>query len=385
MDTLQHPTPSARQVSGKNRTGVDVLAVLVKRTYEIQRDGRCTLLEPSLPLALEPVFDSEHEDLLFQDMDIFPFKPATDVVVKGHACAPPRQSRFEASIRVGAHLKKLLVVGDRSCTLSSTGRIIIGEPKPVDRVPLRYTHAYGGRDEVAEAKYGNPYMELQPYEDKKNCDMSKASPFLYPRNPSGSGFLIEASAEALDVLRLPNLEDPLDPLTPDRLATGDPEGWLMMPLPQATDWMNYEWFPRSAYIGILPIFERPAKPVVEVERGFSPADILDEEGAQPKFDFRLTNGASLGLQLPYLKGDEECLLTNMRATQAHFRFRLPNERPQLWTDGRKGRFKETEPVIHTVVIEPDESRLSIVWCGSAPALRQYLAHELEKMPFRVKW
>ena len=385
MQTLIHPTPVARQLSGKNREGRDVLAVVTKRTYKIQPDGRCTLRDPSLPLALEPDFYPDDEDLLMQDMDIFAFKPATDVIVKGHAYAPPGQVRFEASIRVGRHAKRLLVVGDRSCRLSSTGKIRIAEPKPVEKVPLRYTHAYGGRDEVAEEKYGNPYMELQPYEDKKNCDMSKASPFLYPRNPCGRGFLVEASAAALEVLRLPNLEDPLDPLTPERLATGDPEGWLMMPLPQATDWVSYAWFPRTAYIGILPIFDRPSAPIAEVERGFAPGDILDENSTQPKFDFRLTNGASLGMQLPYLKGDEECLLTNMNPRQPRFRFQLPGERPRIWTDGRKGTFKETQPVVHTVVIDADASYLSIVWCGSAPALRPYLPAELEKMPFRLEW
>ncbi len=385
MPPITEPTAAARQVSGKNPQGLPTLNVLAKRTYQVRPDGRCVLADEQQPLALEPVFDPENEDLLLQDMDIFSFKPATDVIVKGHAFAPPGQGRFEASVRVGPHVKKLLVIGDRSCTLSSNGRIMISDPKPVEKVPLRYTHAYGGRDEAAEAQYGNPYVDLQPYEDKKNCDLSKASPFLYPRNPCGRGFLVEASAAAVEALRLPNLEDPLDPLTPERLAAGEPEAWPLMPLPMATDWVDYAWFPRLAYIGILPIFDPPPRPVAEVQRGFAPPGILEEAAPGQKFDFRMTNGASLGLQLPYLKGNEVCVLTHMHPKQREFRFRLPGDRPRIWTDGRKGKLNETQPVLHTLVIEPDEGRVSVVWCGAAQALRPYLPDELEKMPFRVHY
>ena len=158
----------------------------------------------------------------------------------------------------------------------------------------------------------------------------------------------------------------------------------MMPLPQATDWLNYAWFPRIAYTGILPIFDDPSKPIGEVERGYAPSDILESTG-QPQFDFRLMNGASLGLQLPYLKGDEECLLTNMHAKRQQFDFQLPGERPKIWTDGRKGTFKETEPVVYSVVIEADEARVSIVWCGAAPALRHLTDDAEDAVSRRVEF
>ena len=64
---------------------------------------------------------------------------------------------------------------------------------------------------------------------------------------------------------------------------------------------------------------------------------------------------------------------------------LPGDRPKIWVDGRNGTLKPTTPVIHTIVIEPDEGRLSIVWRGSAPALRPYMDEELKTMPFKVEW
>jgi hypothetical protein len=308
------------------------------------------------------------------------------VIVKGHARSAEPRPDFEVSVRVGRAVKTIRVVGNRKCLLSGAGRIVISPPEPVHTVPLRYDRAYGGRDAVAEAKYGNPFEQWRSILRKKDdFDLDKASPYYYPRNPCGAGFLVEASADAVEQLALPNLEDPQDPLTPERLVAGNVRNWPRMPLPQATGWVGYNWFPRIAYFGMLPDFEPPQQPIAEVVRDLAPADILDQKPLVEKFSYRCANGASLGLQLPHLVGGEPCELVNIHPTQATFRFCLPEERPQLWTDGRKGEFNPTEPVIHTVVIEPNQSRLTVLWRGSAPALRPYMAEELEKMPFRVEW
>jgi hypothetical protein len=42
-------------------------------------------------------------------------------------------------------------------------------------------------------------------------------------------------------------------------------------------------------------------------------------------------------------------------------------------------------VLHHVVIEPDVDRVSVVWRGSAPALRRYMLEELLAMPLLVTW
>jgi hypothetical protein len=79
------------------------------------------------------------------------------------------------------------------------------------------------------------------------------------------------------------------------------------------------------------------------------------------------------------------VLTHLHPKKSSFAVRLPEERPKTWTDGRNGKLNETQPVIHTALIEPDESRLGVVWRGSAPALRPYLPSEFETMPLRVEW
>ena len=237
----------------------------------------------------------------------------------------------------------------------------------MEKIPLRYSHAYGGHDTTAEAKNGNPAEPLQRFFDEP-IDLVRASPYQYPRNPAGVGYLIEQSAESLEKLQLPNLEDPLDPLTPERLLLGSYLRWPTMPLPQATDWIDYDWFPRIAYSGIVvPSYEPPKNPIAEVTRGYAPADVLVDKPIVQKQDWLFTSGASLGLQLPYLRGDEAVELTNMHAKQQALRFTLPGERPKISTDGRKGKLNPTEPVLHSVVIEPDAERVTVVWCGAARA------------------
>jgi hypothetical protein len=215
--------------------------------------------------------------------------------------------------------------------------------------------------------------------------MDMASPFLYPRNPCGRGYLIEPEQEAVELLELPNLEDPSDPLTPEKLPVLDHQQWIRMPLPQATDWYDYGWFPRIAYAGIIPYFEPAGVIPVEVRRGYAPEWITTERLPDAKGAFLMANGASPGLVVPYLKGREEIMLGNMHPRMEALRIKLPANPPRLFTDGRNGKMNPTEPVMHTVLIEPDEDRVSILWRGSAPALRPYMPDELTAMPLRAEW
>ena len=54
-------------------------------------------------------------------------------------------------------------------------------------------------------------------------------------------------------------------------------------------------------------------------------------------------------------------------------------------DKRYGNLLPVDPVIHSVLIAPDENRIAIVWRGSAPARRAYLNEEVPKMPFSAEW
>jgi hypothetical protein len=197
--------------------------------------------------------------------------------------------------------------------------------------------------------------------------------------------LVEATRESVETLQLPQLEDPEDRLTAARLAAGDPMRWPEMPVPQSLGWMSMGWFPRVGYLGIVPMHVPPRRPLAEIARGWAAKEIVDPPAFPPRIGMRAANGASLGLQVPYLDGDEDCRLESLSAAVEDMKIKLPGEVPRIWTDGREAKLNETKPVIHTVIIEPDDVRVSIVWRGNAPALRPYLKDELSKMPFRVEW
>lgn len=384
MREVGQPCAFCRQMSGSAPDGSNILSVLLKLTYVIDNAGRLEPASEQRPLVVGVRPDVDVPKLLEADTDLYPFKVATDVVLAGHVYGDGSSSRVRAAVRVGGAGKSFVVVGDRRCTLSRDGRVVFSEPRPVEAVPLRYDRAYGGRDRLACAKYGNPYDELRKYvgEPLNRLDLN---PFDYPRNPAGRGFLVEATRDALESLELPNFEDPLDPLGPNRLVAGSMGQWPRMPLPQGLSWIDPSWFPRIAYFGMVPAHDAPGDPIAEVERGFAPADILDDRPLVEKFDFRCANGASLGLQLPYLAGNEEIELQNLHPRRPVAKFHLPGTRPRLWTDGRKGKLNSTEPVIHTVLVEPDKDLVSVLWRGSAPALRPYLDDELATMPLLAQF
>src|SRR5262249_48894232 len=80
------------------------------------------------------------------------------------------------------------------------------------------------------------------------------------------------------------------------------------------------------------------------------------------FDVRFNNGASAGLAMPHLTGDESVRLVNL-TRRGDTRFRLPGERPEIVADVGMG---ETTPevVLHAVLIQPDLGTLDLVWRGA---------------------
>lgn len=379
------------QLSGLGPTGEWLLSVIARRTYVLTPSGDCVVATRQLPLVEDPVYPEDDDSLLLADVDVWPFKPRTDVVLLGHAYNHPDRAVFDASVKIGDAQKVVRVFGERRATLTAGGRIAFSTPTKLEKVPLSYARAYGGRDVVTEQERGNPAEDLTPFlpaESGMRELVAAASPFVYPRNPSGRGYVTSTSRQALEAVRLPNLEAPEDPLTPDRLVPESPWHWPVQPLPASLGWLDYGCFPRIAWLGVVPGCEVPTDlaRVGEIRLGHARRDVLEERPARAHaVDLEATCGASLGLRLPYLGKSEAFELVHLTASAPTFRFRLPGEKPRIFVDGRNGRLEKTAPVIHTVVVEPDVGRLTVVWRGSARALRAYLPAELPAMPFRVEW
>ena len=387
MNAVTATSDFARQLSAIAPGEGCTLAVLAKRTYTLAPGKPCALADVQEPLRTQPVFDAARRNLFVADVETYPFKHLTDVVVRGHAYANGSRAESRAEVRVGPFTKTLVVIGDRQCTRAPDGQLRFSSPSRFEKIPLSYDRAYGGWDEAAEKRRGHPWARLAPYL-APNTDLHAYSPYVYPRNRHGRGYLMEATPDSLDALLLPNLEDPRDRLTPERIVVGSAKRWHEMPLPACTSWVPPSYFGRGAFLGMHPYWQPLPDGLPEFQRALLPREVAGIDLASGKANpltFRYTNGGSLGLQVPYLAPGDTIALENMHRAAPTLEITLPDDAPKVFVDGRKGKLTATSPVIHHVEIEPDLGRLSIVWRGHAPAIRPYLPEELLAMPFRVEW
>lgn len=371
---------ASRQISGDDAAGQPILSVLVKRVFRlavkkgVEGASVATLVDPEDALLHEAqVYADDTSEELAHESDLFAYKAATDVVVAGAAHPPRTTKRFVASVRVAGVTKSIAVIGRR---VVEGGRF--GEAANAEPTPLSYRHAFGGEDAAELARSGHPFDGLRR-ELEERPEMFEENPYAYPRNPIGAGFSIRGNDDGAE---LPRFEDPDDPLTPERRVAGEAFDWSSMPMPAGLGWFGHLWFPRCAFFGLVPEVDRPSQ-TKEVLRGWVPLDLLVEGARFVKPDPRFASAASPGLAVPYLRGGETILLENLSRAHARLEITLPAARPTLRCDGRKGKLVDTEPVIHSVLVEPDAERVTLVWRGTAPAIRRYRPEELEKMPFEV--
>jgi hypothetical protein len=236
------------------------------------------------------------------------------------------------------------IFGDRVARFNAGREPSFTEPKPLAKVELRYERAYGGVDIYSDTKV--------------QC--------AYARNPLGRGFAVTNTKRAVDNLALPNLEDPRDLLTPAKFCPGHFMYWEQQPMPAGFGWFCKAWRPRATWAGIMPAdraFEREMRATyAELLSGEDKKTYL--ENPLPDMDFRFFNGASSGLVMPYLAGEEDVRLTNL-TPDGNLAFRLPGDKPKLGLDIGQG-MQEPEVVLHTVMMRPEEGQIDLVWRGAVP-------------------
>jgi hypothetical protein len=307
-----------------------LLVPLVKATFDIGKDGRCTLAPPErqVPANLAGEFwgdDPETSSYKYEPEVAF-IKPATDVVLIGHAHAPRKDTtEMRVGLRVNLHSgaleKEAVVFGDR-VWFRAAGIASATKPRPFEKIPLTYERAFGGWD-------------------RSHPDPTKHT--FEPRNPVGTGFRGSGGFE--EGLRLPNIEDPRHPIR----SLGD------RPPPTGFGFISPHWKPRAALAGT-----------------FDDAWTKNRAPLLPKdFDRRHLNAASPGLVAPrYLRGDESVVAVGVRPSGAALSFALPGVPPPsvrvVVVDG--GDAKSLPMNLDTVIIEPDDGRVVLLWRGNV-ALR----------------
>jgi hypothetical protein len=334
-------------VPGKNDRGEHVFSVIVKRTYDIVAGGAMRRHEVDHPLREIDAYydDGDPERSTVQyEYELAPFKSAADVVVIGKAYAPRGAPApyVTVGVSVAGYQKTLFVIGNRACVYQPNAAPVVSDPQPFTEMELRYENAYGGRDEKSVAEI----------------------PFFYPRNFLGKGVALRNVRDVVDGLWMPNIEDPNDMLTADRIIIGDPARWHLQPLPQGFGWRQRTWYPRSALLGAYPAFLVVGTVTTEETMGLLPSDhvALAKQSKLAPDEVRFSNGASYGMTFPMLRGDEPVTLHGL-TRDGVLQFHLPAETPTITLDIGKGEH-QLDASIHTVSIRPDDLEVDVIWRGA---------------------
>lgn len=332
---------------GSDPEGRPIFAVLAKRRFHIVPGKKCEPAAEQSPLTPATKYFDKNDPTMNStevETDLYPYKPMTDVVFTGKAYAPGGRpvAQCLAGIRVGNLEKSVAVFGERRCAYNSAGAPIFTNPAPFETMEIRYERAYGGVDIHADPNI----------------------PMAYPRNFVGTGFVVKATKEAVEGLRLPNIEDPADLLTPQRLITGSIEKWHKQPVPAGLGWYGLGWYPRASFAGVLPAFMPMYEELHEMTLGVVPKDQVEAQKKLklPKLDFRLFNGASPGLAAPHMAGNETIQLRNLEPS-GNLTFQLPGQTPVMTIDYGRG-VQKPPVVLHTVAIFGETMVLDLVWRGS---------------------
>jgi hypothetical protein len=353
-----------------------VMAVWAKRTYEFDLAGNVSHAEEQLPLEREVVEEKEDEQPVsvpIAEPDLFPYKPLTDVVVKG-TVHPPRGGpvmECDCGISVGATIKKIRVYGDRVVERRPRGRLGFTPPTPFDSMPLTYHRAYGGIDVSLPTPEPVSFMDMLDFFDPT------VHPGAYPRNPAGVGYRIKDEPRTVDGCPLPNFEDPHQLLEPDRFLAVEPEKWWTMPLPQGLGWFDSSWYPRMTALNLWPRVPAPdhLDIVPEVRLGYMPKRETArqlETDVSKWIEDRLGNGASPGLAIKGLAGKEPVTLLHL-TPEPIVKFKLPGEQPEIGVRFEK-KWLKVKLSLLTVLVEPDEGRFALTWCGLARTPRALPDH-----------
>ena len=294
--------------------GRPLFVPVIKATYSIQH-GKLTLAEKQSPVNLAGEYwgDPDKSSYKYEPECSF-MKPATDIVLIGHAYAPVLgTTEINVTLRVGQTEKMVKVTGDRYW-IKAFGIISMTSPAEFERIPLIYERSFGGWD-------------------RTNADAEKHA--FEARNPVGVGFRSK-KGNFEQGISLPNIEDPQYPVK-NYGETYPPAGF---------GFTSPNWQPRAAYAGTYD------KAWMEQRMPLLPRD----------FDRRFFNAASPGLIAPgFLKGNEPVIVANA-SKSGKIIFNLPGTAPpqcKVQLRGRSEHILQTQ--LDTVIINTDENLLFLLW------------------------
>lgn len=309
MWSLDNRTPFAAGRSWiRDGVGAEVWVVAVKATYDILPDGTTVIAAEQSAVNVGPVPHPGLDSLLYET-DLGPAKSATDIVLNGHAYAQDNKPVTELPVgfRVGPITRTAKICGDR---LWQPGMLFASPSKanPFVSMPMVYERAFGG----------------------DSPDLPRSS-----GNPAGRGVAPDAEGH----IWLPNIESIEKPMR----SPGD------RPPVMGFGAIPTHWSGRRKYAGTYnDAWQEHRSPLL-------PTDL----------DPRHWQIAPPEQQVPTrLKGGEPVVLINLTrpgyAPDGKLAFKLPKISLAFETLFYDGAKETSRSVIHTVILEPDFPRVSIV-------------------------
>jgi len=365
------------------------LTIVANRVYRATHGARATPLAIDAPVLAEPIFApsmNEHaRPRMVEDAHLTASgKPLTDVLVRGTAyalCGPV--TSLDTAVQVGAARKAVRVIGDRRIELRAGGEPAFTEPERFTEMPLTWDRAYGGRDLYAEERLdGDPRRRFSRRPEFSAASLGQVA---YPRNGAGRGYYIDFDRARIHGAPAPNLEDPTDPVTPDKLLSARTTDWIDRPIAACYEPIDPVTFPRAIF-GVPPAFDPPARPIHELSTGAVLVDDLRRSfDPQRPIQPRVFNCAPSGLAVCRLDGDERARLWNLHRERDLYEFLLPDDRPQMLVELPGVGQRELEPQLGTVLIEPDLDRITLTWAGVIEVAMIYPDEVLGRMRWAVVW
>lgn len=315
----------------RDRGGEEIWLVAVKATFDIRLDLSTDVAKEQPPVLRVAEHHGEPgKSSVKYEADLVLTKKATDVIVVGHACAPEGMAvtHTDVGFKIGPIQKVLRVFGDR--TWGSFGA---SAPQPFEKMPLVYERSFGGTD----ARSSTPEKDWEW------------------RNPVGTGFATSGSNAA--GLKLPNVEDPTNLIG----------SWRDRPPPAGFGAIECHWQPRAGYAGTYDDhWMKTRQPLL--------AEDLDD---------RYFQCAPADQQAPeFLRGGETVILYNLHPG-GRIQFTLPKLYFGFETrfyDGSRELHKNRR--LHTVILEPDFPRVSLVWHSALPC--HFKVQKLERTVVTLK-
>lgn len=324
MNLLNATKMHAGYTMGMQPDGREFLVVAVKGTFIIPEQGEePRLAEEQVPLVEADTFTGEPGFSAPVYESDYPLrKPRCDVLLHGSAYAPGGKpaTRVTVSLQIGPISKSFNVTGHRFWK-KGLFSVSASRPKPFTVMPISYDNAFGGFDKT-----------------HKNPSKHKA----YLVNPAGVGFHVNLKMEFIEGKPLPNTEETRNPVT-------KPDGNYR---PMSFGPVGRGWLPRCKLAGTYD------------------QNWLDNifPFLPPDFDEAYYQSAPPDQQMPYPRGGEEVVLTNL-TPGGTTRFTLPKIEVPVEFSMKNYDRKMTSAVVDTIVIEPDKKRFMMTWRSSLPLKR----------------